>query len=128
MTPEFPRRSTTLRRATPTATSSRSRSIVTIDLFASRLPAPLGLASISLNGAVQLAGSSNAVDASHGTFDYYRVYSTAYDGTRGVCTADWVVEGSTVSDGVLRRQPRQRRVALLCGDGDQPRRPRKRLE
>lgn len=71
---------------------------VTIDLVGSRLPAPLGLASISLNGAVQLAWRSNAVDASHGTFDYYRVYSTAYDGSRGVCTAAWVVEGSTVSD------------------------------
>lgn len=74
--------------------------IVTIDLQA-RLPAPLGLASISLNGAVQLTWSSNAVDASHGTFDHYRVYSTAYDGTRGVCTANWVVEGTTVSDAFL---------------------------
>ena len=36
--------------------------------------------------AIQLRWSSNAVDASHGTFDHYRVYSTAYDATRGVCT------------------------------------------
>jgi hypothetical protein len=72
--------------------------IITIDVNASRLPAPLGLSSISLNGAVQLAWRSNAVDASHGTFDYYRVYSTSYDAARGVCTANWVVEGSTVSD------------------------------
>lgn len=74
-------------------------SVLTIDLRSSRLPAPLGLTSISLNGAVQLLWRSNAVDAAHGTFDYYRVYSTAYDGSRGVCTANWVVEGSTVSDG-----------------------------
>ena len=74
--------------------------VITIDLQ-TRLPAPQGLASISLNGAVQLAWSSNSVDASHGTFDHYRVYSTAYDGTRGVCTSDWVVEGSTVSDAFL---------------------------
>jgi hypothetical protein len=73
-------------------------SIVTIDLNASRLPAPLGLASISLNGAIQLSWSSNAVDAAHGTFDYYRVYSVAYDEARGVCTANWEIEGSTVSD------------------------------
>jgi hypothetical protein len=74
--------------------------VVTIDLQ-TRLPAPLGLTSISLNGAIQLTWRSNAVDAAHGTFDRYIVYSTAYDGTRGVCTASWVVEGSTVSDGFL---------------------------
>ncbi|MEP6493826.1 MAG: hypothetical protein ABJF01_14190 [bacterium] len=67
----------------------------------SQLPAPLGLATISLNAAIQLSWSSNAVDASHGTFDHYRLYSTSYDGSRGVCTADWAVEGTTVSDGFL---------------------------
>src|SRR5262245_55208041 len=36
--------------------------LLTIDLVASRLPAPQGLTSISLNGAIQLAWSSNAVD------------------------------------------------------------------
>ncbi|HTE44847.1 MAG TPA: hypothetical protein VK636_06355, partial [Gemmatimonadaceae bacterium] len=74
--------------------------ILSVDLL-SRLPAPLGLTTISLNSAVQLKWNSNAVDASHGTFDHYRLYSTAYDGSRGVCTADWVVEGTTVSDGFL---------------------------
>jgi hypothetical protein len=29
------------------------------------------------------------------------LYSTAYDVARGVCTTDWVVEGTTVSDGFL---------------------------
>ena len=91
-------------------------------------PRRSGLSSISLNGAVQLAWRSNAVDASHGTFDYYRVYSTDYDGSRGVCTANWVVEGSTVSDAFFVGQSHERRVALLCGDGDQPRRTRERLE
>lgn len=74
--------------------------IVTIDLQ-TRLPAPLGLSSISLNAAIQLTWRSNAVDAAHGTFDHYIVYSTAYDGSRGVCTTSWVVEGSTVSDAFL---------------------------
>jgi len=74
--------------------------IVTIDRRAA-LPAPKALASISLNSAVQLYWADNAVAASTGTFDHYRVYSTAYDATRGVCTANWLLEGSTVSDGFL---------------------------
>jgi hypothetical protein len=74
--------------------------ILIIDL-ATRLPAPLGVATISLNAAIQLSWQSNAVDAAHGTFDHYRLYSAGYDATRGVCTADWVVEGTTVSDGFL---------------------------
>lgn len=74
--------------------------VVTIDLQ-SRLPAPAGIGSISLNGAVQLFWSSNAVDASRATFDHYLVYSTSFDAFRGVCTSGWVAEGSTVSDGFL---------------------------
>lgn len=74
--------------------------VVAIDLQ-SRLPAPQGLTSISLNSAVQLSWRSNAVDASRTTFDHYRLYSTGYDANRGVCTAAWVLEGSTASDGFL---------------------------
>jgi hypothetical protein len=73
--------------------------IVTIDLTANRLPAPQNLSSISLNGAIQLAWSDNAVAASASLFDHYLVYSTDYDASRGVCTANWVREGSTASDG-----------------------------
>jgi hypothetical protein len=73
---------------------------VTVDLQA-RLPAPQALTSISLNAAIQLFWSPNAVNTSRTTFDHYRVYSTSYDGSRGVCTANWVLEGSTVSDGFL---------------------------
>lgn len=71
---------------------------VTIDLHVN-VPAPTGFTSISLNAAVQLFWSSSAVDALHGAFDHYRVYSTPYDGTRGVCTAAWVLEGTSASDG-----------------------------
>ncbi|HEV8216002.1 MAG TPA: hypothetical protein VGP95_09215 [Gemmatimonadaceae bacterium] len=71
---------------------------VTIDLHAN-VPAPTGFTSVSLNGAIQLAWSSSAVDALHGAFDHYRVYSTPYDDSRGVCTATWVLEGTTASDG-----------------------------
>jgi len=73
---------------------------VSIDLHAT-VPAPLGLRTISLNTAIQLAWNSNAVDALHGAFDHYRVYSTTYDGSRGVCTSNWVLEGTTASDGFL---------------------------
>jgi hypothetical protein len=66
-----------------------------------RLPAPRGLSSISLSGAIQLSWSSNAYDANPSAFDFYRVYSTAYDAARGVCTAQWSLEGTTVSDGFL---------------------------
>lgn len=72
---------------------------VTIDLTANRLPAPQNLASISLNGAIQLVWAGNAVSASPSLFDHYLVYSTDYDTSRGVCTANWVREGSTASDG-----------------------------
>ena len=74
--------------------------VVTIDLRAS-VPEPLGLRTVSLNAAIQLAWSSNAVDALHDAFDHYRVYSTTYDGGRGVCTSNWVLEGTTASDGFL---------------------------
>ena len=73
--------------------------IVTIDLVATRLPAPQGLTSLSLNAAIQLTWSGNAVTASPANFDHYLVYSTSYDASRGVCTANWVREGSTASDG-----------------------------
>jgi len=73
---------------------------ITIDAR-NRLPVPRGLTSITLNRAVQLTWSSNAYDASPQNFDTYRVYSTAYDGTRGACTTQWELEGTTVSDGFL---------------------------
>jgi hypothetical protein len=73
--------------------------VVTIQ-FQTALPAPTGLTSISLNRAIQLQWSSNAADASS-SFDHYRVYSTPYDAVRGVCTAAWVTEGTTVADAFL---------------------------
>ncbi|HEY4305695.1 MAG TPA: hypothetical protein VGM82_14575 [Gemmatimonadaceae bacterium] len=72
---------------------------ITVDLV-SELPSPTGLGSISLNGAVQLFWDPNAVNAST-SFDHYSVYSSSYDNSRAVCSADWVSEGSTVSDGFL---------------------------
>lgn len=65
------------------------------------LPAPTGLVSISLNRAIQLSWSSNAYDASNGDFETYRVYSSSFDANRGMCAADWALEGTTVSDAFL---------------------------
>jgi hypothetical protein len=72
---------------------------ITVDLH-SELPAPTGLTSISLNGAIQLNWSSNALDANPNLFDHYRVYSAAFDNSRSTCSA-WNLEGSTVSDAFL---------------------------
>jgi hypothetical protein len=66
-----------------------------------RLPAPLNLTSISLDRAVQLSWSSNAVEAGPSIFDFYRVYSTLYDNTRSRCSDQWSLEGTTVSDAFL---------------------------
>lgn len=71
---------------------------VTVDLQ-QRLPAPAGLGSISLNSAVQLFWDDNAVNTA--SFDHYRVYSSSYDESRGLCESDWSLEGQTVSDGFL---------------------------
>ena len=73
---------------------------ITIDLSV-RLPAPGNFSSVSLNTAIQLMWSDNAVATAGGTFDHYRVYSTIYDVARGVCTTSWLLEGTTVSDGFL---------------------------
>lgn len=72
---------------------------ITVDLH-SQLPAPVGLASISLNGAIQLGWSSNALDANRNLFDHYRVYSASFDDVHSTCTT-WNLEGSTVSDEFL---------------------------
>jgi len=73
--------------------------IVTVNL-ADRLPAPLGLSSITLNGAIHLGWSDNALVAGS-TFDHYRVYSSGFSSAQATCVLPWYVEGSTVSDAFL---------------------------
>lgn len=73
--------------------------VITIDMR-SELPAPAGLHSISLNGAIHLAWSNNAIEANRSAFDYYRVYSGVYDAGHSACLS-WNLEGSTVSDAFL---------------------------
>jgi hypothetical protein len=68
-----------------------------------RLPAPMGMTSVTLNGAVQLQWDQNAVGADPDLFDFYRVYSTSWSLSRGCEPTEWALEGSTVSDGFLSR-------------------------
>ncbi len=65
-----------------------------------RLPAPDTLNSISLNQAIHLQWTDNAALADT-TFKWYRVYSASYDLNLGLCGADWVLEGTTVSNEFL---------------------------
>ena len=72
--------------------------IVTVDSTAV-LPAPLGLVPVSLNQGVQLSWQANArAGANAALFSYYRVYSTDYTVATNVCSANWVLEGTTVSE------------------------------
>ena len=80
--------------------NSRGQTEVITITAGSPLPAPAGLTSISLNGAIQLRWSSNAVDANPSLFDYYRVYSALLDAARSRCE-NWSLEGTTVSDAFL---------------------------
>ena len=73
---------------------------ITVDLTV-RLPAPLGLTSITLNGAIHLSWADNVVQVVNSTFDYYRVYSSSYSSAKGSCEEPWYFEGSTVSDAFL---------------------------
>jgi hypothetical protein len=66
------------------------------------LPAPQGLASVSLNGGVELSWDPNAFNENPDLFDYYRVYSTDYNAGTG-CVNAWALEGTTVSDGFVAR-------------------------
>lgn len=73
---------------------------ILVDL-AVRLPAPLGLTSTTLDGAIHLRWNDNAVTSTVARFDHYRVYSTEYSAAKSVCEANWYFEGSTVSDAFL---------------------------
>jgi hypothetical protein len=66
-----------------------------------RLPAPLGLTSITLNHAIHLLWDDNAVRSSVAAFDHYRVYSSVYSSAKSVCEAPWYFEGTTVSDAFM---------------------------
>jgi len=62
-----------------------------------RLPAPLALTSISLNGAIHLQWTDNAYQSDPAGFLNYRVYSTSYDLDNNLCGTSWALEGTTVA-------------------------------
>ena len=103
---------------------SRGSNAVTID-ERNRLPAPATLLSVSLDKAVQLSWSANARTTPGGAtlFSEYRVYSTNYDLDDDECIdADWVLEGSTVSEdflvtGIANGAPRCFAVSTVSRDG-----------
>jgi hypothetical protein len=68
----------------------------------SSLETPANLASVSLNGAIQLSWDPNARLDRPSAFEHYNVYSTSYDLDRGVCdTNGWGLEGTSVSEDFL---------------------------
>jgi len=79
--------------------SDASNSIVVDERL--RLARPSWLTSISLNGAIHLDWSDNAYQAEPNGFDFYRVYSTAYDLDSNLCGTGWSLEGTTVSSSFL---------------------------
>lgn len=68
-----------------------------------RLPAPHTPTSVTLNRGVQLSWDPNAYDAAPEAFDFYRVYSTAYDASGRCDDNGWALEGSTVSEEFVAR-------------------------
>lgn len=74
--------------------------VVTVDLSI-RPPAPANITSVSLNRAIHLSWSDNAVTAPNSDFDHYRVYSSAYNAAQNRCVEPWYFEGSTVADAFL---------------------------
>jgi len=79
--------------------SGASNSIVVDERL--QLARPAWLTSISLNGAIHLEWSDNAYQAEPNGFNFYRVYSTAYDLDSNLCATQWSLEGTTVSSSFL---------------------------
>jgi hypothetical protein len=82
---------------------SAPSNLVTVDERL-QLPAPASLASISLDSAIHLDWADNAFLAAPARFKWYRVYSASYDLDRGLCGADWALEGTTVAHEFLAAQ------------------------
>jgi hypothetical protein len=95
--------------------------VVTVDERL-QLERPASLTSISLNGAIHLAWSDNAFAADPQRFQWYRLYSAAYDLDLGLCGADWSLEGTTVAPEFLAGAlangvPRCYGVSAISGEG-----------
>jgi hypothetical protein len=62
-----------------------------------QLDRPAWLFSISLDGSVHLQWDDSSFVTAPGRFQWYRVYSTAYDLDFGDCGTSWMLEGTTVA-------------------------------
>lgn len=94
---------------------------VTVDA-SNTLIAPGQLSSITLDQAVWLSWPADSRTDAPDLFDYYRVYSTPYDLDQNLCDADWVLEGTTVSEdflasGLSNGVPRCFAVSAISRDG-----------
>jgi len=58
---------------------------------------PSWLTSISLNGAIHLQWDDTSYADDPTRFKWYRVYSSAYNLDTGVCSANWLLEGTTIA-------------------------------
>lgn len=75
---------------------SGGSSVVTVDERL-QLDAPAWLFSISLNGSIHLQWDDGSFVTAPTRFQWYRIYSTAYDLDTGDCGTTWLLEGTTVA-------------------------------
>ena len=79
---------------------SDGSNVVTVD-ERNRLSAPTEVRAVSLDRAVQLSWAADSRLEEPTLFDYYRVYSTPASAAGACNDANWVLEGTTVSEDFL---------------------------
>lgn len=77
--------------------------VVTVNEYL-QIPRPASIGSISLNRAIHLDWDDTPFLSNPAEFQWYRVYSTAYDLDQGVCINDWALEGTSVANEFLAAQ------------------------
>ncbi|MGH7529678.1 MAG: hypothetical protein ACREMN_04785 [Gemmatimonadales bacterium] len=75
---------------------SSASNVITVD-ERRQLVQPAWLFSISLNGAVHLQWDDGPYQTAPTRFQWYRIYSSAYNLDTGECDAIWLLEGTTVA-------------------------------
>jgi hypothetical protein len=75
---------------------SGNSNVITVDERL-QLADPSWLTSISLNGAIHLQWDDTSYADDPSRFKWYRVYSSAYNLDTGVCSASWLLEGTTIA-------------------------------
>ena len=75
---------------------SGNSNVITVD-ERQQLVDPSWLTSISLNGAIHLLWDDTSYADDPTRFKWYRIYSSAYNLDTGVCSTDWLLEGTTIA-------------------------------